>query len=600
MATTPPISSMSPGPQDGTTALDSTRTTHADCPAAGLTSATSVTNRITLRFGAQTKPQHVLGLSPPQPLPVNISTPVNIPYFSQLLQNHPDPALVQYLVNGLTHGFDIGISKSPALSRPQNHKSARDHPQEVTKAIAKELKSGHIAGPFATPPWPNLHCSPLGAREKDDGTFRLIMDLSFPEGDSVNTYISKDDFSVEYTGFDTATELVRRVGRNCLMFKIDIKHAFRVLPIRPSQWILMGSVWMGFYFVDIRLPFGLRSSPGIFTRFADAVCWIIKNVYKLPLTIHYSDDYFFVALHPNSAQKDFEVAIQAFQDLGLPVAIEKTVPPTTCLPFLGIEIDSNKLSMKVPHGKKLELLELLKVWEGRRKCTKTELLSLAGKLSHVCKVVRPGRIFLRRLFDLTKTVRSGHHHIYLNANSRGDIQWWIDFLPNWSESTIIPETYDILASDIQLFTDASKLGLGAIYGKSWIQARWPPGMAALNTGKAIDIDYLELFAIFAACATWGHLWAGKRIVISTDNQPITDVWQAGTSKSPRIMNLVRKTFLEAAHHQFSLALKYVPGKHNTIADNISRFQVQKFKTEVPEADLEPTLLPAHVSQLMLQ
>ena len=585
--------------------------THADFPVTGPISATNATSqtiplydvrrtRTTTTTTTTTQPQHVSGLNPAQPLPVHITTPVNIPYFTKLLQNHPDPALVNYLVDGLTYGFDIGINKMPSFSRPKNHKSARDHPKEVTNAIAKELNAGHIAGPFASPPWPNLHCSPLGAREKDDGTFRLIMDLSYPEGDSVNSYISKDDFSVEYTGFDAATELVRQMGRHCLMFKIDIKHAFRVLPIKPSQWILMGSEWMGYYFVDVRLPFGLRSSPGIFTRFADAVCWILQNIYGLLLTIHYSDDYFFVALHPNSAHKDFETAVRAFKDLGLPVAIEKTVPPTTCLPFLGIEIDSDEMSMKVPKDKKSEILQLLNIWQGRRKCTKTELLSLTGKLSHICKVVRPGRIFLRRLFDLTKNVKSGHHHISLNAESRGDVQWWIDFLPDWSCSTIIPESYAILASDIRLYTDASKLGLGAIYNHRWIQARWPSGMAALNTGKAIDIDYLELFAIFAACATWGHLWAGKRIIICTDNKPITDVWQAGTSKSPRIMNLVRKTFLEAANHQFSLSLKFVPGKHNTVADNISRFQVEKFRMEVPEADPEPTSLPAHVSQLLLQ
>ena len=123
-------------------------------------------------------------------------------------------------------------------------------------------------------------------------------------------------------------------------------------------------------------------------------------------------------------------------------------------------------------------------------------------------------------------------------------------------------------------------------------------MRALNSGKAIDIDYLELFAIFAACATWGHLWAGKRIVICTDNQPITEVWQAGTSKSTYLMTLVRKTFLEAANHQFTLFLKYIRGKHNSIADSISRFQVEKLRLEVPYADREPTVLPPHVVELL--
>ena len=189
-------------------------------------------------------------------------------------------------------------------------------------------------------------------------------------------------------GFDSATDLVRKMGKNCLMFKMDIKHAFRVLPIKPSQWILMGFQWEGLFFIDFRLPFGLRSSPGIFTRFADAVCWILQNIYHLPYTIHYADDYFFVTIHPNSAVNDFSLALKAFEELGIPVASEKTIPPTTCLPFLGIIIDSSDMTMCVTEEKVVEITNLLHFWNGRRKCTKTELLSFTGKLSVICRVVR--------------------------------------------------------------------------------------------------------------------------------------------------------------------------------------------------------------------
>ena len=138
------ISSTSPHPptHTGTTAFDSIGTSHADYPATMPTSATTVTNLVIPTLGAQShhnhivdpatttitttiKPQHVSGLSPAQPLPVHITTPVNIPYFKQLLQNHPDPALVEYLVNGLMNGFDIGVNEVPSVSRPQNQTRTR-------------------------------------------------------------------------------------------------------------------------------------------------------------------------------------------------------------------------------------------------------------------------------------------------------------------------------------------------------------------------------------------------------------------------------------------------------------------------------------------
>ena len=109
---------------------------------------------------------------------------------------------------------------------------------------------------------------------KKDGSCRLIMDFSQPRDKSINEGISKEDFAVIYSYFDDATSLVRAAGRWCLMSKVHfhIKHAFRIIPVRPADWELLGFQWEGSFFVDTRLPFGLSSSPGIFTLFADLVC----------------------------------------------------------------------------------------------------------------------------------------------------------------------------------------------------------------------------------------------------------------------------------------------------------------------------------------
>ena len=119
------------------------------------------------------------------------------------------------------------------------------------------------------------------------------MDLSQPKGLSINENISKEDFSVQYSHFDVATDLVYKTGKSCLMSKVDIKHAFRLLPVRAEDWHLLGYSWLGCYFVDTRLPFGLRSSPAIFNRFADLTCWIMQKILDTKKLIHYADDDFF-------------------------------------------------------------------------------------------------------------------------------------------------------------------------------------------------------------------------------------------------------------------------------------------------------------------
>ena len=131
--------------------------------------------------------------------------------------------MVEYIVDGLRNGFDIGFTGQFSPTFPKNLKSATENKHLIQEAINKEVSRGHTAGPFPHPPFPRTHCSPIGAAPKKDGSARLIMDLSQPHGSSINDDISKDDFTFEYSKFDDATDLVMKAGRNALMCKLDIK-----------------------------------------------------------------------------------------------------------------------------------------------------------------------------------------------------------------------------------------------------------------------------------------------------------------------------------------------------------------------------------------
>jgi hypothetical protein len=409
------------------------------------------------------------------------------------------------------------------------------------------------------------------------------MDLSQPEGSSINEGISKEEFSVQYSHFDEAVDLVNEAGRGCLMSKLDIKHAYRLLPVRPDQWHQLCYHWEGNYYVDLVLPFGMRSSAGIFNKFASLVKWVIKNEYGIDAIINYSDDFFLVSCPSMAAaSKDLATVIAAFNDMGIPLAEDKVEGPSTCIIYLGIMINSSLMIMQIPQEKYVDLMSLLRKWPKRKTCTKRELLSLIGKLGSVCKIVRPGRTFSRRLIDLSTTVNKIHHHINLNMEAQADISWWAEFLPEWDQRSLIPIPQKILSSDIKLFTDASDQGYGAIYGSAWIQGDWG------EDKDAHSIDFRELFSIVAAVMTWGHKWSGKRIVFITDNKPITQVWNSGSSPSTELMSLVRPLFLFAAKHGFSIAFKFIFGSKNLIADALSRFQMDVFRSLHPESDTTKT------------
>ena len=201
------------------------------------------------------------------------------------------------------------------------------------------------------------------------------------------------------------------------------------MPCSSRSVALLGYSCEGLYFVETRLPFGSRSSPFIFNTFADLLLWILIYVCGIPFIIHYLDDFFLFNTSTDKCKADMDSMQSSFSLLGILLATDKTVGPSQCLTYLGIEIDSHSQTIRLPEEKFQDLSVKFRMWSSRKKCTKRELLSLIGSLSFAAKVVKPGRMFLRCLIDLSTTVSSLNHHITLNAEARADINWWVEFLP---------------------------------------------------------------------------------------------------------------------------------------------------------------------------
>ena len=83
--------------------------------------------------------------------------------------------------------------------------------------------------------------------------------------------------SLQYTSVDDITTQVLTTGRGTLMAKIDIKNAYRNIPIHPTDRHLLGMEWQHQLYVNGALPFGLRSAPKIFNTVADALEWILQH-----------------------------------------------------------------------------------------------------------------------------------------------------------------------------------------------------------------------------------------------------------------------------------------------------------------------------------
>ena len=155
-------------------------------------------------------------------------------------------------------------------------------------------------GPFRTPLLPNFHCSGLSLVPKHDANWCGIYYLYAPYGSSINDSINSQDYMLCYCFVDDAFAIVSTLGRGDLMAKIDLKNAFRLIPVRPQDWKLLGIKWRDQFYIDTCLPFGLQSAPFLFNQLADAIHWSLQHNHGVRHVFHYLD--FFTTGSPDSTE----------------------------------------------------------------------------------------------------------------------------------------------------------------------------------------------------------------------------------------------------------------------------------------------------------
>ena len=96
------------------------------------------------------------------------------------------------------------------------------------------------------------------------------------------------------------------------MAKLDLKSAYRIVPVNLADQHLLGLEWQGTVYCDQALPFGLRSTPKIFTAVADGLAWAMK-CRGINIVIHYLDDFFFCGSASSAAcQEALDTAVYLF------------------------------------------------------------------------------------------------------------------------------------------------------------------------------------------------------------------------------------------------------------------------------------------------
>ena len=275
---------------------------------------------------------------------------------------------------------------------------------------------------------------------------------------------------------DEVVNKVLLLGRGCQLANIDIKSAFRNVPVHPHDRHLLGLSWNSGLYVDTVQPFGLRSAPKIFNAIADALQWITE-LRGISYLKHFLDDFITAGRpHSNECKGNLQMLINTCDQLDLPMATDKREGPTTCLVFLSIELDTLHFKLQLLVQKLICLRATLQKWLRLKTCRKRELQSLVGLLHDASIIITPGRTFLHQLIDL---IKSAHYHprnsfLRLNLAAHSDILWWHTFVGDWNGLSMMQASRR-QDPDIILTSDASgSWGYGAYYDSQWLQYQWSP------------------------------------------------------------------------------------------------------------------------------
>ena len=176
-------------------------------------------------------------------------------------------------------------------------------------------------------------------------------------------------------------------------------------------------------------------------------------------------------------------------------------PQTKQRPFPGSDICRHRICIKnearLPKEKVEKSLSAIRILLGRRKVSLKELQSLIGLLNFACSVVVPGRVFLRKIINLTIGVHQSHHLIRLTLEVKKDLRIWETFLDSFNGMSFFLEEGWASSDSLCFFTDAAKSsGYGLIFGQQWAYGKWP------DSWKDHNISFLEFFPIVIGLSLW--------------------------------------------------------------------------------------------------
>ena len=494
------------------------------------------------------------------------------------------------LVWNITDGFPI-VDGDVVSYECENYSSitCEGTKEKMDKIIRKELREGYVS--LVTEKPTCVHA--LGAVPKSEGRIRPITDCSRPLNYSVNNCCSTllEDFS-----FKNIKDVVDLLTGDEYLSVIDIKSAYRAVPIRPEHRTYQGFKWdldgETNYYEDNRMCFGLRLGPSYFNAISNFIYDVASSKFGIKI-INYLDDFLVIADTLEETLSSRDKVVELLRFLGFYVAFDKLIYPSKCVIYLGIVLDTERKELRLPEGKVAKLKALLQFHLSKKRVSKKNLESIGGLLSHCAHLVKGGRIFCSNTYNLYKQlVRSGRCYIKLSEQVIDDFHWWIRIFPHFNGTV---KMFNV-EYELPMVSDSSLKGFGVYLGSDWVAGTWrdedfiPLATNCSHVGfhPVLDvfdrnnINELEMWPVVVGLKRWVNLFANKALRVVTDNTQVMYSLIKGCSSNSTCNRWLKEIFWICAVYNITLIPSYINTKSNLVADTLSRLPYFKSEHELLE------------------
>lgn len=413
---------------------------------------------------------------------------------------------------------------------------------EITKIELRRLQDLGIIRPAPLTPWG----APCFVIPKKNNTPRLVVDYR---------RLNKEKIRRPFP-LPRIQDILFRLGNKPYLSQLDLNMGYYSIPIAKEFQDLYAFTTPWGKFTYQRLPFGDSEAPDIFQRVMNTILG------DMPAVFVYLDDILVASKDFPTHLKDLNEVLRRLETANMSINGTKSSLLKKEVEYLGFIINAKGC---VPDPRKVQAIQALD-----HPTNKKSLRRFVGMVNHIRRHL-PG---LSATIAPLTSMTGADHKFEWNAQLE---QSFVRTKELVSKAALLQ--HPDFKNPFLVYTDASDFAYGGVI----IQSQGPITYFSKKyqgAEKNYSVIEKELLAIVRILDEHRTLLWGQKIIVYTDHKNL---------EAERFTSL-RVTRWRLTIEEFGPQIEYLPGKHNIIADGLSRLPFST-ETPIPEDILICTIIP---------